>query len=304
MKHKMSTRGLSSTTRPLPFAFGLLSGLLALAVMRAVDVPELDVTAYRAGGGLAGGLGALTGWLVVRLRERGVYGRFSGWLVPLAGSLVGVTVQALVLVDGADDDFSFGGVEISALRSVTWVLCGIPVGALAALVVWGVLAFVPRLLSTPSHDSAERLATPFAVGTALVGSLGLATASRMELPIVMGSTAVALAALVHIVLSDLARARWLRSVFSGEIRGFEVVPFKTFPSDKKGTSVVGGVVPRSVIVWSEGNLSGYRAAAKSVFATTGVDLNRATAPLRLRGVGIAMTVVATVAMGVLSLASR
>ncbi len=299
-----SASASAAVPRPFPLAFGLLSALLALLVMHPLGTPRLDLGVYRAGVCIAGGVGASTGWLLVRLRETGRWRRSSGWLVPLAGGLVGVLIQTLLLIRDPHYQLHVRGLGLSTRNTAAWVLGGLPLGALAALVLSGVLAVTLRLVSAPAHDAAERWTTPFAAATALVGALALGAADRGEIPLVLGIIFAALTALAHVALADAARARWLRSVFEGEVPGFEVVPAEEFPSVVDAPPVVGAVLPHAVIVQIEEAQQGYRAAARVAFATTGIDLYFASRPLLQRRAGILATLAVTAVITAIALSLR
>jgi hypothetical protein len=267
---------------PIAFAFGLFAGLLALLFMRALGTPGLDRGAYRIGVALAAAAGVGTAWAIQLLRRHPRLPRLAPLgLVIAVGAALGMGIQWLLLVRApAHHAYILAG-GFTTGHPVAWVLEGALVGVVPALVAAGFLAGAQRLFVQRALDARERVLMPFAAASALLGSLAFGAAGAEELVLVACVVVLALVTLGEILVADLARGRWLRRVFGGEEPAFEIVarPDPLEPCDLP--HVVAAVRPLSLVVYV-GEERGYRAAARTPLAATGVTAEHALAPLRQR----------------------
>ena len=282
---------------PIAFAFGLFSGLLAILCMRALGTPDLDPVAYEIGVVSAAGAGIVTALGVGRLRPYPRYRRHSILLVIAAGALVGMTIQWLLLVRSAGHTVGLSS-GLSTGEPFGWVAVGAPIGAVPALVAAALLASVERLFSNRAHDARERLFFPFATASALLGAVAVGTVGGREKILVSGVIALAAIALCEIMLADVRRLFWLRRIFEGNDDALEIVPLEAEQEASGLALVVGGVVPLSVIM--QRGQEGYRVAARSPLAATGMTLADAIVPLRRRLLLVSFVLLVTLArVGVL-----
>ena len=262
--------------------FGLFSALLALAAMRALGTPDLDPVAYVVGIASAGvlGLGTVKAlhWLQTVPRLRGV----SWMIVPLAGGVVGMIVQAVLCARAPDERPILLSTGLSTFEPVSWILCGLPLGGIPALLAAGVLGVALRVVApTGTQDSRERMTVPFAGGCALLAAGALAAARSIEVPALSAVLVLAILALVQVLASDRARMRWLRGVFSGEDESFEIIPLSDCPGAGDLPAAVGAVFPRAAIVKIDREAA-YRGAARMPYASTAATPYEAMLPLLRR----------------------
>lgn len=289
---------------PIAFAFGLFSGLLALLFMRALGTPQLDADAYRVGVGIAAVAGVITAWVVRLLRPFPRHRRGSLLLVVLAGAVVGMAMQWVLLARIPSYRAYVLASGLTTAEPIGWILAGAPLGAVPAAAAAGFLAGAQRLFANArAHDARERMLMPFAGVCALLGSLSLGATQADELVLVAGVVALALLALGEIFFADLARTRWLRRVFAGGESSFEVVPLADDLESCDLPMVVGAVAPRAVIV-HVGEECGYRAAARTPVAATGATAIDALAPVRRRRIAVLGVVALTGASSLVALLAR
>jgi hypothetical protein len=262
--------------------FGLFSALLALVAMRALGTPELDSVAYLVGIISAGLIGMATiaalQWLRDKPRFRGV-----AWtIVPFAGGVVGMIVQAVLCARAPADRPILLSTGLTTYDPVRWILCGMPMGGTAALVAAGVLATALRVVAPAgNHDARERMTVPFAGACGLLAAGALAGAKLIEIPALIIVLLLAVGALVQVLVSDRARTRWLERIFAGEDASFEIVPLADCPGASDLPAAVGAVFPRAAIVRIEDDVA-YRGAARTPFASTAATRHEAVLPLLRR----------------------
>jgi len=283
-------KGARAEPPAMSLVFGLFSALLALLVMRLVGAPDLDARAYHAGILASGILGTATAWGLPFLRRR-TRARGVVWLVvPLAGGVVGALVQALLLWNGPTDRAIRLAVGLSTYEPEQWVLAGIPLGAIPALVATAVLGAGLGLTAAGpgtvvAEDSRERMTVPFAGACAVLAAAALGAARTVEVSAVALVLALAAGALVQVLVADRARVGFLRRVFAGEEPLLEVVSLQDVQVGADLPAVVGSVRARAAIV-SRDEASSYRGAARRAVASTAGSLTEATAPLRRRQVAV------------------
>lgn len=266
----------------MSIVFGLFSALLALVTMRILGTAELDPVAYFGGIALSGVVGVGTALLHARAQSSVKLRGLSWLLVPLAGGLVGMGVQAIILARSPLERPILLAAGLSTFEPDRWILCGLPMGAIPALVATAVLGLAVRVVSPHgSADARERMTVPFAGACALFATPALGLVRVAELPVVIMMLTLATAALVQVLVSDRTRAAWLRRVFAGEETSFEVVSLAACPAACDLPAAVGAVFPRSAILKIDSDPT-YRGAARAPYASTGETELDSTAPLRLR----------------------
>lgn len=261
--------------------FGLLGALVAYGIMRMADTPWYDPYAFYAGVGSAAVLGALSSWAVQRL-GRVTSMRVARWvLIPIAGAMVGMIVQAVPLRTPVEYYVVASG--LTKADPITWVLVGIPLGGLPAIIVTFLLHLCLRATAArgraPALDARERMIVP-AVGTCLVlSSFALVMASHLETPVVLLIMLLSFVSLVEVVIRDSMRARWIARAFRGD-GPFLIVPMREVSASDL-PAFIGGVPGGAAIVRLHGE-TGYRSAAREPVAETNDVEIVATQPLKRR----------------------
>ena len=182
-------------TPPLALGFALLGALLALGTMRALETDALDPWAFYAGIAAATALGAVTAYSVQRLRAHPGW-RLARWLlVPIAGGLVGMTVQAVLLrIPAAYTGPTTG---LTKQDPASWILAGAALGALPAMAAAALLALCLRTAGrSPPLDARERMIVPLAGAVTVFSAAAFGFAASAEK-----------APLAVVTLTGAARAR-------------------------------------------------------------------------------------------------
>ena len=288
----------------MSIAFGLFSALLALVTMRILGTADLDPVAYFGGIALAGLVGVGTSLLHARAQSVVQLRGISWLLVPLAGGLVGMGVQAIILVRSPLERPILLAAGLSTFEPDRWVLCGLPMGAIPALVAAAVLGLAVRVVNPyGSADARERMTVPFAGACALFAAPALGLVRAAEMPVIGVMLALALGALVQVLWSDRSRAAWLRRIFAGEDTKFEVVSLETCPNATDLPAMVGAVSPRAAIVKIDDDTY-YRSAARAPYASTGDTEAAATAPLRMRRLVVIALIAASMLGTAIAISAR
>jgi hypothetical protein len=262
----------------MPIAFGLVGALVAFAILRASEAYALDPLACHVGVFAAAILGTLTAWAVHHLRRRPRWTHLRWGLVPAAGALVGMSVQASLLrtpivVVGST-------VGLTKADPASWILVGAPVGAAPALLVALLLRLSLQAMGRiPPLDARERMIVPASGVCLVLATASLAFAGPLEMPAVVLALVLALAALVEVVVRDLTRARWLTRVFAGGTT-FDVVPLDEAPATDLPPFIGGAPIEAAIV--ARGSASDYRTTNRALLAVTASHLASALAPLRRR----------------------
>jgi|GEM_PF-3674952 len=168
----------------MSLVFGLFSAVLALVTMRLLETASLDRAAYVTGIVASG----LVGVAVVRAlgyARRTVALRRVAWLVvPCGGAVVGMLVQAIICIRAPLERPILLASGLSTYEPARWVLCGIPFGAIPALVGAAVLALALRAGEAGAHDARERMTVPFAGACAVLAAIALLPVRDAELAVV------------------------------------------------------------------------------------------------------------------------
>jgi hypothetical protein len=264
----------------LSLGFGLVGALAAYAIMRMAETDWLDRVAFYAGIAAAAIFGAASAWGVQRLSKEPRFRAARIFLVPLAGALVGMMVQAILLREPT----TYAGTPVGLTKTdpVTWILVGAPLGAAPAILV-GILLHVALRLSgrVPPLDARERMLLPVA-GTCLVFAAAMIRFARgTDVPALAVVGLFAAGTLVQTALRDRARARWLDAVFAGH-GSHGVVPIADVASVSDLPAFVSGAPLEGAIVRFHGE-TGYRAISRTAIATTAMATSAAIRPLKTRG---------------------
>lgn len=266
----------------MSIVFGLFSALLALVTMRILGTADLDPVAYFGGIALAGLVGVGTAMMLARAQSIARLRGLSWLLVPLAGGVVGMAVQTIIYARSPFERPILLAAGLSTFEPDRWILCGLPMGAIPALVATAVLGLAMRVAGpNGSADARERMTVPFAGACALFAAPALGLVRVAELPAVVVMMVLATGALCQVLASDRSRAAWLHRIFAGEEASFEVVSLDRCPAVLDLPAAVGAVFPRAAIVKVADDTT-YRGSAREPYASTGETEMEATRPLRAR----------------------
>lgn len=262
-------------SRATAVAFALVSALLAALVMTALETRLLDELAYELGVALA----TVVGFAAATIAKR--RGAFT---VAVAGALVGMTIQAILLVRLPAERTYFMTSAVTTRDPVSWVGMGAILGilpAIGAAVLFLVAIHMARTAGRPApRDAEERVVLPLAGAAAVLAGLAMPFTRGAEVIVDGIVLVVACAALVEIVRIDRARMRWLRDVFEEREPTYRVLDTDDVPAMDLPL-VIGGIAP-SVVVAHAPRLGTYRSAACARYAAAALTLEATTVPLRRR----------------------
>jgi hypothetical protein len=211
-------------------------------------------------------------------------------LPTVGGAVVGIVIQAVVL-EAVSDSYGtmairdLGGL-IDSTEPVSWILGGIILGALPALLVSAFL-LLRRLIG---NDAAEGFNVAFTGCVGLVAAMGLLVVEPWELPPLLAVTVLAGMSVLIAFLVDGARLRFLGEVWAGMAGGestqvrkaYEVVPAERFMRDPSLAPIVTKAGAVSVLVRVDRHVGSYRAAAAEPIAMLADTEYETTLPLRRR----------------------
>lgn len=266
-------------------AFALVSALLAAFMMGALETRLLDETSYSLGVAIA----AMVGFAVARIgRRRGALA------VVAAGMIVGMTIQAILLVRLPSHHTYCMTSWITTKDPVGWIIVGAPLGAVPAIAA--AFLFFVGMQASRAHgrpapkDAPERVLVPIAGAAAVLAALAVAGARKGELVVVLVVMAVACAALVEVARVDRKRIAWLRDVFGDRDPAYGLLASDGTPAADLPL-VVGGVEPASVVAHlSQGGT--YRSSASVRYGAAAFTLEATTRPL-VRRIRLALALAAT-----------
>lgn len=283
------------------FALALVSVTVAVLAM------HLDaVTRYSEDAFFAGALGALVlsialGKIIAILPTAS--GRVFGtlFLSTAFGAFLGMIVQAIVAYDLRNfmPVYDLEG-TVDTAHPVSWVLSGIVLGGVPALLVAGFLLLAGRAVRRfTGHDASERFGVGFIGAAGLLASFSLVLVDRLEAgPLVL----VALVAWISVLASlliDGSRIRFLRRVFRREDPSYEIVPASFFAGSAGLAPIVAQAGADSVLVRVDVRGS-YRLTAATPIAYLADTEEETIAPLRRRRVAATAVLGAITLVGVLA----
>lgn len=238
-------------------------------------------------------------------------------LPTLGGALVGVIVQAVVLLSlrdlGAPMAVRDLGGLVDSTEPASWLAAGLVLGAVPALGVSVFLVLAARALrNLVGSDASEGFNVAFTGGAGLLAAVGLVFVEPWELPPLLGVCVLASVSMLVSFLVDGARLRFLTEVWAGATGGaeshaksaYEVLPAERFMHDASLAPIVTRASAVSVLVRVDRRVGSYRAAAAEPIALL-ADTERATvAPLRRRRAATLAIVAAMAASGGVSLLTQ
>lgn len=262
-------------SRATALAFALVSALLAALVMTALETRLLDEIAYELGVAIA----AAVGFVIASLAKRR-----GALAVPAAGALVGVAIQAILLVRLPAHRTYFMTEHVTTRDPISWLGLGAVLGVLPA--IGAALLFLLAVQMSrsagrpPPKDAAERVILPLASVAALLAAVAMPFAQRSERVVDACVLVVACLVLVEIARIDRARMRWLDDVFAERDAAYALLPCDgPLPADVP--LAVGGITP-SVVLAHAPRLGTYRSAACTRYAAVALTIEATTLPLQRR----------------------
>lgn len=279
----------------LGFPLALASVTVAVLAMHGDLVAKYSLGAFWVGVGATVALALLVGHVVSRIA--GARPRMVAALVlPTAGgAVVGVLVQAMVLLalrdaGGAMAVTDLGGL-VDSTEPVTWLLAGVFLGALPALLVSAFLMLAARALRRlAGNDAAEAFQVAFTGCAGLLAAMGVVFVEPWELPPLLVVVVLAGLSLLVAFAIDGARLRFLRGVWADATggaepqarTGYEIVPAERFAEDPSLAPMVTTAAAVSVLVRVDRRVGSYRAAAAEPIALLADSERATTQPLRRR----------------------
>lgn len=213
--------------------------LVSIAIA-AISLSMDEVERYSSGafiGGLAGAvLCALgIGWVMNAVKDQ-VWRTLAVIALPTAcGAALGVMVQAVVLADvGTGWDMAvkdLGGL-IDTTRPIPWLMGGLVLGGLPALLVSGFLLLAARgLKKLVGHDAAEGFGVGYVGAAGILAGGGLFLVKGMAVPPLFLVAFTSAVTVLVALLIDGSRVSFLRKVYARQGEGFDIVPATHFAHD-------------------------------------------------------------------------
>ena len=305
-------------TAPRPtFPLALMSVTIAVLAMHGDLVAKYSLEAFWIGVAATAVLAIVVGRVVSAIPNARTRMTAALALPTIGGALVGVIVQAVVLfairdAAGALAIKDLGGL-VDSTEPVSWLLAGVLLGALPALLVSVFLMLAARALrSLVGNDAAEGFNVAFTGCAGLLAAGSVLVVAPWEVPPLLVVCALAATSMLVAFLVDGARLRFLKDVWAGassdpgsHVRtGYEVVPADRFMHDPSLSPIVTKAGAVSVLVRIDRRVGSYRAAAAEPIALLADSEDATTRPLRRRRAAT-VAVLATMALsGALSLVAQ
>jgi hypothetical protein len=307
---------LGAAPRPT-FPLALMSVTIAVLAMHADLVAKYSLEAFWIGVVSTAVLAIVVGRVVSAIpsaRSR----MLAALVLPTSGgAVVGVIVQAVVLyairdAGGALAVKDLGGL-VDSTEPVSWLVAGMLLGALPALLVSAFLMLSARALrGLVGNDAAEGFNVAFTGCAGLLAAFSLLVVAPWEVPPLLVASALAAISMVVAFLVDGARLRFLKEVWggvggdpAGHVRtGYEVVSADRFLSDPSLSPMVTKAGAVSVLVRIDRRIGSYRAAAAVPIALLADSEDGTTRPLRRRRAATVAVLAAMTLSGALSLVAQ
>lgn len=279
------------------FALALVSVTVAVVAMHVDGVKRYSEDAFFAGVVGAVVLSIATGILVGLAKLPRTRALLAILLPSAFGALLGMIVQAIVLAAlwTAPPIYDLAG-AIDTRHPATWVLAGIVLGGVPALVVAAFLVLAARALRRlAGHDASEQFGVGFVGAAGLFATLGLFLVDRAEAGPLLLVAVLAAVTLLATLLVDGSRIRFLRAVFRREEPSFDIVPAALFATHTELAPIVAAAGAEQVLVRVDPHGS-YRAAAAEPIALLAASEEATIAPLARRRLAAASILGAMVAL--------
>jgi hypothetical protein len=307
---------LGAAPRPT-FPLALMSVTIAVLAMHADLVAKYSLEAFWVGVLATTALAIVVGRAVSAIpnaRSRMI----AALVLPTSGgAVVGVIVQAVVLFAIRD---AGGGLAVKDLgglvdstEPVSWLVAGMLLGALPALLVAAFLMLAARALrGLVGNDAAEGFNVAFTGCAGLLAGFAVLFVAPWEVPPLLVVCGLAAVAMLIAFLVDGARLRFLKEVWASvggdpgsHVRtGYEVVSADRFVSDPSLLPMVTKAGAVSVLVRIDRRVGSYRAAAAEPIALLADSEDGTTRPLRRRRAATVAVLAAMTLSGALSFVAQ
>ena len=305
-------------TPPRPtFPLALASVTVAVLAMHGDLVAKYSLEAFWVGIVTTAALAIAVGRIVAAIPAPRPRMIAALALPTVGGAMVGVIVQAIVLVAVRDEGGAMAVKDLGGLvdstEPVSWLAAGLLLGALPALVVSAFLMLSARALrSLVGSDAAEGFNVVFTGGTGILAAIGMVFVEPWELPPLLGVCALASVSMLVSFLVDGARLRFLSEVWAGAASGgdnhvrtaYEVVPADRFMHDASLAPIVTKAGAVAVLVRVDRRVASYRAAAAEPIALLADTEIATTRPLRRRRAATVAVIAAMATSGALSVLTQ
>ncbi len=282
------------------FPLVLASVTIAVLSMSMDAVPRYSESAFFVGIALTIALAMLVG-KVVDILGGSPWRLAASLLLPTAfGALIGMVVQAIVLSD-VGSSWSHAVRDLGGLVDTTapipWIASGIVLGGLPALLVSIFLGLASRAIRRlTGHDASEGFGVAFTGGSGLLAGCGLLVVEGVAVPPLFVVTIASAVTLLVVLLVDGSRVRFLRTVYSGEASGFDILPADRFANDRSLAPMVANAGSAAVLVRIEGRVGSYRSAAAEPVAFVAGTETETLRPLLRRRIAATCMLVAMIAL--------
>jgi hypothetical protein len=287
------------------FSLVLASVTIAVMSMSMDAVPRYSHDAFFVGIALTVVLAASVGKVVDLLKGSSSLRLAATLLLPtICGAAIGMIVQALVLnevgTSWANAVKDLGGL-VDTTRPIPWILSGVVLGGLPALVVTVFLGLATRAIrKLTGHDASEGFGVAYTGCAGLAAGFGLVLVDGVAVPPLFIVTIISAVALLVALLVDGSRVRFLRKVYAGQGEGYDIVPADRFAQDPTLAPMVANAGTASVLVRVEGRVGSYRAAAVEPIALVGENEASTLRPLLRRRIAASCMLVAMLMLAGLS----
>jgi len=303
MNLKAFTRSAGSGPKAT-FALVLASVTIAVVSMSMDAVPRYSHDAFFVGIALTVVLAASVGKLVDLLKGSSLRLAATLLLPTVCGAAIGMVVQALVLneigTSWSNAVKDLGGL-VDTTRPIPWVLSGIVLGGLPALLVTVFLGLANRAIRRlTGHDASEGFGVAYTGCAGLAAGFALVLVDGVAIPPLFIVTILAAISLLVALLVDGSRVRFLRKVYAGQGEGYDIVPAEQFAQDPTLAPMVANAGSASVLIRIEGRMGSYRAAAAEPIALVGESEAETLRPLLRRRIAATCMLVAMLMLAGLS----
>ncbi len=295
------------------FPLVLCAVTLAVVAMHADAVMRYSTEAFWAGIVATMALATAVGVLLDRIHTPLARSAATILLPTVAGAIIGVVVQGLVLLavrsmvgtDGEPIIVRDLGGFVDTTEAATWLLGGVLLGAVPALVVCLFLGLAARALKRlVGNDASEGFTVAFTGAVGVVSGFALVLVDRTEAAPLLVVLAGSIVALLVALLVDGSRIAFVKRVFAGEDGAFEIVPQTRFADDRSLASLVSDAGTASVLVRVDRTPGSYRSAAAEPIALLGETEELTLRPLHRRRVAAGAMLGAMSVLGALAAAAH
>jgi hypothetical protein len=238
-------------------------------------------------------------------------------LPTVGGAVVGVLVQGIVLLAVRDPGSTLAVKDLGGLvdstEPVSWLVAGVLLGALPALLVSVFLMLAARALrGLVGNDAAESFNVAFTGCAGLSAAVSVLFVQPWEVPPLLVVCGLAAMSMLVAFLVDGARLRFLKEVWAGVSgdsntharTGYDVVPAARFLHDPSLAPIVTKAGAVSVLVRVDHRVGSYRAAAAEPIALLAESERATIGPLRRRRLAAAAVLGAMAVSGALSIVAQ